>query len=174
MLLVLKELYQGFVGLLAFLSDLPPLLFRLILAYGFYAPALMKWRDISAIERWFTSMNYPLPLLNAYMAASTEAAGVVLLVLGLATRLISIPLMVVMVIATMTVHWSAGFAACQCSAPGGPKFGYEIPLYFFLMLFGLLVRGPGRISLDYVVSRWSESIRQTNRVKDSKPYSRSW
>ncbi len=125
------------------LRDLPLLFLRLILAYGFYTPAMNKIKDAGAIGDWFASMDYPLPYLNAYLATATETLGVILLTLGLATRIISIPLMIVMAVAIFTVHIGNGFAA-------GDN-GFEIPLYYFLMLFTLLILGPGRVSLDYLL-----------------------
>jgi len=125
------------------LKDLPLLLIRLVLAYGFYGPAMMKWNDIHAIGDWFKSLGYPFPYLNAYMAGITEVAGFILLLLGLGTRLISIPLMVVMLVAITTVHLANGFQA--------GSNGFEIPLYYFIMLFTLFVYGPGKISLDYFI-----------------------
>lgn len=127
------------------LQSIPLLLIRLILAYGFLNPALMKWKNINGIAEWFASMNYPLPTINAYLAATTEAMGVVLLVLGFATRLISIPLMFTMLIAIATVHFSNGFEA--------GNNGFEIPLYYMLMLFVLLMSGPGKYSLDNLLSK---------------------
>lgn len=124
-------------------KDLPLLGLRLVLAYGFYGPAKAKWEDINAIAEWFASMGMPLPKLNAYMAASTEMLGVVLLTLGLATRFISVPLIIVMIVAVKTVHWENGFNASDN--------GYEIPLYYMLMLSVLFCVGPGRISLDKLV-----------------------
>ncbi len=85
----------------------------------------------------------PFPALNAYMAATTELAGAMLLTLGLFTRLISIPLMVVMVVAIVAIHLPHGFSA------GGN--GFEIPLYYLIMLFVLLAHGGGRFSLDRVI-----------------------
>jgi len=139
---MLEKLFN-FKEKLSLLTDIPALLFRLILSYGFYDPAIKKISNISGIAQWFESMNYPLPLLNAYLAALTETAGFILLFLGLATRFISIPLMFVMLVAVFTVHIGNGFAA-------GDN-GFEIPLYYFLMLFSLLVTGPGRFSLDAVL-----------------------
>ena len=118
---------------------------RLALAYGFYGPAMMKWDDISAVAAWFGSMGMPLPTLNAYMSASTEMAGVVLLTLGLATRFISIPLMVVMLVAIFMVHLPNGF--------GSGNNGFEIPLYYLLMLFVLLTTGGGKFSLDALINK---------------------
>jgi uncharacterized membrane protein YphA (DoxX/SURF4 family) len=47
----------------------------------------------------------------AWAAALSEAGGAVLLLIGLATRWISIPLMVTMVVAAVTVHWQHGWQA---------------------------------------------------------------
>jgi len=138
-------MYQNATQKLDNLSDLPLLFFRLILAYGFYTPAMMKWGNISGIAEWFGSIGIPFPTLNAYMAASTEMAAVILLPLGLATRLISIPLIITMVVAILTVHGGNGFEA--------GNNGFEIPLYYMLMLFALLINGAGKISLDNIISR---------------------
>jgi len=130
------------------LRDLPLLAMRLILAYGFWTPAMMKWKDIHGIADWFASMDYPLPLFNAYAAATTELVGAILLVLGFATRLISIPLIVVMLVAIFTVHLSGGFEA--------GNNGFEIPLYYMIMLFTLLIYGGGNISLLGVIKRFQK------------------
>ena len=116
---------------------------RLVIAYGFYDPAMQKWSDIGSVASWFESMGIPFPTLNAYLAAGTETLGIVLLTLGLFTRLISIPLIIVMLVAIITVHLSHGF-------PAGEN-GFEIPLYYmiFLALFASL--GAGKISLDYLL-----------------------
>ena len=116
-----------------------------MLAYGFWEPATKKWDDINSIAEWFASLGVPAAKLNAYMAATTEMVGVFLLTLGWGTRLISIPLIITMIVAIKTVHWANGFAAGEN--------GYEIPLYYMLMLFVLITFGPGRISIDYLVKR---------------------
>ena len=141
------------------LKDIPLLLIRLVLAYGFYVPAKMKWSDINSIIEWFKSLNVPAPALNAYLAASTEAAGVVLLVLGLGTRIISIPLMAVMLVAIKTVHWSNGFEAGEN--------GFEIPLYYLIMLLVLLVYGPGKISFDNFIEKKIRKEQPTGKLMQS-------
>ncbi len=125
------------------LGDFPLLFARIILAIGFYKPAMMKIGNVSGIAEWFGGMGYPLPMVSAVLATTTEVLGVILLVLGLGTRLISVPLMFVMFIAIFTVHISNGFAAGEN--------GFEIPLYYFLMLFTLMVNGGGKLSLDYLL-----------------------
>ncbi len=138
-----KELYIEFSRLLGYYKSFALLWIRLILAYGFFQPAMMKWNDISAVAQWFGSMGIPFPTLNAYMAATTELTGVILLSLGLVTRLIALPLMVVMVVAIITVHLPHGFSA-------GDN-GFEIPLYYLVMLFILATHGPGGVSIDRLI-----------------------
>ena len=140
---MLSKIYPITKDLLSQGQSLSLLLARLAVAYGFYAPAMQKWSDIGSVATWFESMGFPFPTLNAYMAASTEILGVVLLTLGLFTRLISIPLMVIMVVAITTVHLSHGFSA-------GDN-GFEIPLYYLLFLALFASFGAGKFSLDHLL-----------------------
>ena len=133
---------------LSILKDFPLLAMRIILAYGFWKPGMMKWKDIDSIASWFESMDYPLPLLNAYAAATTEVAGAILLLFGFAARLISIPLMVIMLVAIFTVHGANGFEA--------GNNGYEIPLYYLIMLFTITIYGGGRISVEGILRKLSK------------------
>ena len=141
----MRTINDRFIPAMDRLKDVPLLFFRLILAYGFFQPAMMKITGLTGVAEWFGSMGYPLPVVSAFLAALTEGLGVVLLTLGLGTRYIAIPLMFVMGVAVLTVHLSNGFAA-------GDN-GFEIPLYYFLMLFALVVYGSGRFSLDHFFSR---------------------
>jgi putative oxidoreductase len=131
------------------LKSLPPLLLRLVLAYGFWGPAKMKWNNIDGIVEWFEGMGMPFPTLNAYLATGTEMAGVFLLTLGLFTRLISIPLMIVMLVAIFSVHYANGFEAANN--------GFEIPLYYLLMLFTITINGGGKLSLDNIIKNATKS-----------------
>jgi len=137
-------LYKHYTSFTVKLQDIALLLLRLILAYGFYNPAIMKLKDIHAIGDWFKELGMPAPYFNAYMAAGTEITGVVLIALGLGTRIIAIPMIVVMLVAIKTVHWANGFNA-------GDN-GYEIPLYYLLMLVALIAFGAGRISIDHWIA----------------------
>jgi len=140
------ELYKNIINYLEKVKDLPPLLFRIVLAYGYYGPATMKLKNFGGIVEWFSSMGMPMPKLNALLATGTETAGFILIFLGLTTRIISIPLMVVMVVAITTVHLGNGFEA--------GNNGFEIPIYYMLMLFSLLITGPGKFSLDALIKKY--------------------
>lgn len=138
-----KEIYMEFSRLSEYGKSFSLLAARFAVAYGFYEPAKMKWSGMDNVASWFGSMGIPFPTINAYMAASAEAAGVVLLTLGFLTRAISIPLIVVMLVAIFMVHLPHGFSA-------GDN-GFEIPLYYMLFLFVFFTYGAGRFSLDRLV-----------------------
>jgi len=140
---MLKMIYPFTKNMLSNGQSLSLLLARFAVAYGFYDPAMQKWSDISSVATWFGSMGIPFPTFNAYMAASTELIGVILLTLGLFTRLISLPLMVIMVVAIFTVHLAHGFSS--------GNNGFEIPLYYMLFLALFASFGAGKFSLDYLL-----------------------
>lgn len=138
--------FNQFLGItLERYKDIPTLLIRLTLAYGFFGPAMIKLKNTESIIEWFESISLPFPIINAYLATYTETVGFIFLALGFATRLISIPLMVVMFVAIKTVHLSNGFEASNN--------GFEIPLYYLIMLLILLIYGPRKYSLDYYISK---------------------
>lgn len=92
-----------------------PLLLRLYLA-----PVLMQagwnkmnhWQDTVA---WFGNADWglglPMPAVMAALAVGAEFFGAILLLIGLATRLVAIPLMATMVVAAVTVHLQNGWLA---------------------------------------------------------------
>jgi putative oxidoreductase len=139
------NLYRRLVGFLNKGQHLALLFLRLILAYGFWDTAKTKWEDIDSVAEWFYGLGIVAPKFNAYFAASVEMAGVFLLLLGLGTRLISIPLIITLIVAIKTVHWENGFAA-------GDN-GYEIALYYILMLFVLTCFGAGKLSADFLIRK---------------------
>ena len=141
----LKQKYNNFVHFLQNLKDLPLLLMRIVLAIGFYGPAMMKLKNFNNIVEWFGSIGIPMPTLNAYLATGTETLGFVLLFLGLGTRIIAIPLIITMIVAIVTVHLGHGFEA--------GNNGFEIPLYYMIMLFTLMVYGSGKFSVDHLLSK---------------------
>ncbi len=142
----LLPFYNRFVSIVNNGQSIMLLCIRLALAYTFWDSGKRKFEDIASIAEWFESLEIPAPTLNAYMATYTELIGAVLLVLGLGTRLISIPLIITMLVAIKTVHWENGFAS-------GDN-GYEIPLYFILMLLVTLCFGAGKISVDHFIKKY--------------------
>lgn len=92
------------------LDFLGPLALRLYLVPIFWMAGCNKLENIEATAAWFgNSLDLPFPTVLAYVAALTEFTGALLLIVGLAVRWICVPLMIVMVVAAVTVHWDNGW-----------------------------------------------------------------
>lgn len=140
----MKNLIVSFNRIALKLKDVPLLALRLVLAYGLFDPGLKKLQNIESTASWFEQIGIPAPELNVYLSGGIETIGAALIALGFGTRVMSIPLIFTMIVAIVTVHWGKGF---------NPSGGYEIPVYYIIMLFTLLVFGSGRLSLDYLFTR---------------------
>jgi uncharacterized membrane protein YphA (DoxX/SURF4 family) len=94
---------------------LAPLALRLYLAPVFWMAGTSKLADMESTIEWFGNPDWglglPFPELMAWLATTIEIGGAMLLVVGLAVRWISIPLMVTMIVAIVTVHWQNGWQA---------------------------------------------------------------
>lgn len=97
------------------LDFLAPLLLRLYLAPVFWMAGMNKLSDMDSVIAWFGNddwgLGLPFPFLLAWLAALTEVIGAVFLVLGLAVRWVSLPLMFTMLVAVFAVHWPNGWQA---------------------------------------------------------------
>ncbi len=122
------QLYQRAIGCLRYFEGIAPLLLRVFLAPIFilagYGKLQLGAEDVGFLDRlmadpnvvaWFGNPDWglglPMPDLLAALAGWTEFLGGWLLLFGLLTRLISIPLMLTMVVAATTAHWSNGWHA---------------------------------------------------------------
>ena len=80
----------------------------------------------------------PMPEISAWMAVGAETLGGALIILGLFTRLATIPFIFTMGVAFVMAH------GMKLVGPGNG----EHALVVGLMLITILLTGPGRISLD--------------------------
>jgi uncharacterized membrane protein YphA (DoxX/SURF4 family) len=111
----LVQLYQKWLDLIKHLEGLAPLALRLYLAPVLMQAGYNKLAHFEDTAAWFGNPDWglglPMPELMVGLAAGSEFFGGILLLLGLATRLVSIPLMVTMLVAAVTVHWQNGWLA---------------------------------------------------------------
>ena len=101
---------------------LASLALRLYLAPIFWMAGMSKLNAFDSTVEWFGNSDWglglPFPFLMALLATAAELAGAVLLVMGLFTRLISIPLIITMLVAILSVHWDNGWQAiADANAP---------------------------------------------------------
>ncbi len=95
---------------------------RLYLIPIFWMAGSHKLNHFQDTVEWFGNSEWglglPFPWLMAFLATATELVGAILLAVGLLTRWISIPLIVTMLVAIISVHWDNGWQAiADPSAP---------------------------------------------------------
>lgn len=139
---MLAKIYSPFVWIGKLFRS--PLLLALRLYWGveFFITGYGKLTDISKVAGFFSELGIPYPLQNAYAAGSIECFGGLLLIIGLFSRLVSIPLATTMIVAYATAHTNA-FA-------DPATFVEQPPFNFLLTSLIVLAFGPGKFSLDYL------------------------
>jgi putative oxidoreductase len=117
------------------------LLFRLGVASVFLKAGMVKvssWESTVALFRDEYRVPVVPPEIAATMAATFELGCSTLLILGLASRLATLPLLGMIATIQLFVY---------------PDAWSEHLVWGSILLF-LLTRGPGAISLDHVIARW--------------------
>jgi len=128
------------------LEWIPILLARLSVGVLFFESGRGKlFFKLEELGKYFAQLGIPFPHLNALISASIEFFGGICLILGLATRLVSVPLAVVMVVAIFTAQIE------KVKTLG--DFLY-LPEVLLLVIFVWLVfSGPGKVSVDHFFAR---------------------
>jgi len=97
------------------LDFIAPLLLRLYLVPILWMAGSKKFMSFSSTADWFGNEDWglglPLPYLFVFLVALTEVLGAIFLFFGFGVRLISIPLMITMLVAGVTVHLQNGWLA---------------------------------------------------------------
>ena len=140
-----------------------PLLLAVRLYWGwqFWQAGWGKAMNIPHVIEYFTSLGIPAPTLNAYFIAWLEVVGGILLVLGLGSRLIALPLAIDMIVAYLVADREA-----LTSIISDPDKFYAASSYTFLFASLLILFfGPGFFSLDKAIA-W---YRQKRQPTDAEP-----
>lgn len=133
-----------------------PLPLRLMLAAGFLFHGLPKLTPDGhrRMAGMLSGLGFAPPEIWAWVVGVVEVVGALMLLVGYRVRLAAVPLIVNMLVAMVTVHWSAGFGFINMTGatPGGrPVYGLpgiEVNLLYLAMLVSLILTGAGRWSLD--------------------------
>jgi len=127
-----------------------PLLLAIRLYWGWqlFQTGLGKSGNIPKVIDFFTSLGIPLPAFNAYFVSGLECVGGILLFIGLGSRLIALPIFIDMIVAYITADREALFSIF--SDPG--KFYASDAFTFLFASLLILVFGPGKFSIDYLIA----------------------
>jgi putative oxidoreductase len=133
------------VAALTKLKGLALLLARLSVGLVFLSTGWGKVHNVEKVTEFFTSLHIPMPGLNAVVVGYSELLCGAALVIGLLTRLATIPLIVSMIVAILTakrpdIH---GFF---------DLIGFEETTYLLILLM-IAILGPGSLSVDHLLAR---------------------
>jgi putative oxidoreductase len=103
-----------------------------------------KLSDIHQVVGFFTQLGIPAPALNAWFVSGLEFAGGLVLIIGLGSRLVALPLVIDMIVAYITADREALFSIV--SSPD--KFMAAAPFTFLVASLIILIFGRGKASVD--------------------------
>lgn len=136
--------YRAIIAIGNFLQPFFLLALRLFWGWQFFESGFGKFADMEKIASYFATLGIPFATFNAYLAASTELLGGMLLLIGFGARLVAIPLITTMVVALFTAHYDA----TSMIFDDPTRFLEQGPVTFLLAALTVFVFGPGMFSLD--------------------------
>ena len=132
---------------------------RFVVGYGFLAHGLAKWtKGPVAFAAILHSAGVPAPQLMAWATIAVEILGGIAILLGAFISLVSIPAIVLLIGAIVTVHLPNGFSSIKLvsfsngRAQFGPP-GYECDLLYIACILTLVLMGPSPWSIDALLRR---------------------
>lgn len=131
---------------------------RLIVGYGFLEHGYAKLaRGPDVFIGILHAIGMPFAFFLGWATIVIELIGGLLILLGAFVPLASLPMVVVLLVATLTVHLPNGFSSIKLIAydASGAHFGqpgYETDLLYVAALLALCFGGTGPLSLDNYVS----------------------
>ena len=138
------------LAVLARVSWFAPLIGRFAVGLLFLSTGWGKVHSLDKVTAFFVSLHIPAPGLNAVVVAYSELICGTLLIIGLLTRISTIPLIVSMIVALLTAKLSDIHGLFDLV--GADEFTY------LCVLIMLALIGPGKVSLDRLLVRglgWS-------------------
>lgn len=145
----IELLYGWLIKVGGWLQPVVLLILRLYWGWSFFISGKGKLLNLSKITEFFSSLGIPFAGVNALLAGCTECFGGLLLLVGLASRLVSIPLAFTMLIAYLTADREALLGIFSNT----DKFLAADPFLFLLTSVIVLAFGPGIFSVDGLIQR---------------------
>ena len=147
----IDRLYALFLKIVNSLQS-PFLLFiRIVFGWQFLQTGIGHFSHMDKTVEFFTELHIPAPAFTARFTSGLETVGGILLILGLASRLISVPLLINMTVAFLTAEREA--FTSFFSSDSNKFFGADA-FPFFLTALIILIFGPGLFSVDTLIRRY--------------------
>ncbi|HEY6578269.1 MAG TPA: DoxX family protein [Rhizomicrobium sp.] len=137
---------------------------RLIIGIGFFNHGYAKLaRGPDSFTHILGALGMSDPALLAWTTIVIEIAGGLAVLAGLFIPLVSVPMLIVLLVAIFTVHLPNGFSSIklQSVTAAGAHFGqpgYETDLLYICGIIALVLGGSGPLALDrYLLAAWKKT-----------------
>lgn len=145
----MKKLYESYLKVLAKLQSPFLLIIRLYWGWQFFLTGKGKLMNLDRTAGFFANLNIPLPKINAILAGSAECFGGLLLLLGLFSRVATVPLIITMIVAYLT----ADSEKVKHIFDNPDAFVTAAPFLFLYTTVIIWLFGPGIFSLDAMIAK---------------------
>lgn len=122
-----------------------PLAMRLVFGFFWLETGWAKLQNFGGSVERFTGWGIPFPEISATLSITTEMLGGALLMLGLFTRLVSIPMLFNMIVAIAVVAIK--------DVTNIEEFVELDEVIYVLIFYWLIVAGPGCASVDALIAK---------------------
>ncbi|NGX42390.1 MAG: putative oxidoreductase CatD [Chlamydiae bacterium] len=145
----IRRFYCGIVDTGNFLQTFLLFAIRLYWGWSFYQAGWGKVNNIKPVIEYFGSLGIPYPEFLAPFVGWVECIGGLCLLFGFASRLVSIPLAINMIVALFTAHLTATLGMYN----NPQRFINQLPFNYLLTSLIVFCFGPGLISVDYILGK---------------------
>ena len=148
-----------FPGMTSRLARWAPFLLRVLVGFGFLSHGLAKLgRGADNFTHILAALGVPFADFLSWATILLEVFGGMAFLLGALVTLISIPSLVVLLVAIVTVHLPNGFSSIKLQSVDamGAHFGqpgYETDLLYIACILALMLCGAGPLSVDGWIAR---------------------
>jgi putative oxidoreductase len=147
---LVKKWYRTLIWCASHLQSFVLLVVRLAWGWELVESGHGHLTHLAATISQFQEWHIPMPTINAYLAGGTELVGGSLLMLGLASRLISIPLFFNFCVAYLAASTET---VTHFFKQDPSKFVDDTAFPFLVTSLVILAFGPGKVSIDYLLKR---------------------
>lgn len=113
------------------------------IGHGLPKFGILGGAGLAGTAGFMESLGLPFPMLMAFLVASSEALGGLLLVIGFMVRPAAFTLVIAMLVATFLVHWDNGMFGAG---------GYQWSLMMAAAAAAIMLEGAGKLSVDWKLS----------------------
>ena len=161
---LIEKFYCGLITVGQSLRSPVLLIIRLYWGWQFFQTGRGKLMDVSKPAQFFASLGIPFPYLQAILVGCTECFGGLLLLAGLASRLISIPLGILLTVA----YFTADIDRVRVIFSDPDKFVTADEFLFLFTIVIVFAFGPGALSLDTLITKYIKTKNQMTRELSEK------